>query len=74
MATTSGDRNSMGWCQTGCQKGSALVECCADGVLALPAQFRAISMELWKTQDYHGAVRRKTVRYMRWDASSGRFA
>ena len=28
-------------------------------------QFRAISRELWKTEDYHKAVRRTTVRYMR---------
>ena len=58
----------MGWCQSACQKGTALVKCCADALPVLPVQFRAISMELWKTQDYHGSVRRKTVRYMRWVA------
>ena len=28
-------------------------------------QFRAISRDLWHTEDYHKAVRRKAVRYMR---------
>jgi hypothetical protein len=29
-------------------------------------QFRAISYELWATEDYHMSVRRKAVRHMRW--------
>ena len=36
-------------------------------IVSCPVQFRAISRELWKTEDYHKAVRRKTVRYMRCD-------
>ena len=37
----------------------------AKEIVSCPVQFRAISQELWKTEDYHKAVRQKTVRYMR---------